>query len=476
MSTTASTLGRVRARASVPYLDQDFQVLRNRCLSSGQLFRDPAFPAAPESLGFDELGPTSPKTTGVQWMRPRDLCSNPQFIAGGATRTDICQGSLGDCWLMAAIASLTLNQDVLAQVIYPGQSFTEDYAGIFHFQLWQYGQWVDVVVDDKLPTINGKLLFVQSADRNEFWTALLEKAYAKVNGSYEALKGGCAIEGFEDFTGGISERYQLSEAPANLFRVMKRALKRGSLLSTAIAGHVDEAEEVTKEQLVKRHAYSVTAAVEVHVGAGQVQLVRLRNPWGHKEWSGAWSDESREWSSVPPQVKAKLNHCADDGEFWMSYTDFKEQYSKLEICNLIPDAPSHSRVGHWDLWQFEATFRSNRQFLIKLSSKGQGGTRTCSVLVGLMQKNVRKQKQLGCHFSNIGFAIYPVPKEYAGRKGVHLSSEALSRMRAVIRSEQHPMREVCQRFELLPGEYVIIPSTHEPNQESSFLLRVFCEK
>lgn len=78
MSGVASTLAKKRALAAgfgtntnaVKYLNQNFEGLRSECLSRGELFCDTMFPAAPESLGFNELGPRSPKTRGVVWKRP----------------------------------------------------------------------------------------------------------------------------------------------------------------------------------------------------------------------------------------------------------------------------------------------------------------------------------------------------------------------------------------------------------------------
>jgi len=79
------------------------------------------------------------------------------------------------------VSCLSQYPNLLKKIIPPGQGFTsaEDYCGIFRFNFWAFGKWREIIVDDKLPTFNGRLVFMHSPENNEFWTALLEKAYAK---------------------------------------------------------------------------------------------------------------------------------------------------------------------------------------------------------------------------------------------------------------------------------------------------------
>lgn len=461
-----------------------FEQLRQSCLQSGTLFEDADFPASNSSLFYSER----PQVPFV-WKRPGEIVENPEFILGGATRTDICQGELGDCWLLAAIASLTLNQKALARVVPQDQGFGSGYAGIFHFQFWQHSEWLDVVIDDRLPTFRDRLVFLHSADHNEFWSALLEKAYAKLNGSYEALKGGSAIEAMEDFTGGVAENFQIREAPEDFYEILEKALRRGSLLGCSIDTlNASESEARTPLGLIKGHAYTVTGLDQVNFHGQRIKLIRVRNPWGQVEWNGPWSDSSPEWRSVSLEEQKRLGHTAlDDGEFWMAFEDFKTHFDKVEICNLTPDALEDNTLHKWEVtihqgsWvrgstaggcrNFLDTFWTNPQIKLSLTERDEG-QEGCTFLAALMQKDRRRLKRFGANMLTIGYAIYQCPD-----KDGHLNRDFFRYHASLARSKTFiNLREVSGRFQLPPGDYILIPSTFEPHQEADFCLRIFSEK
>ncbi|KAM5165260.1 calpain-8-like [Mantella aurantiaca] len=490
-----SALGIGTNRNPVKYLNQDYEELRAQCLASKTLFEDPTFPAAQSSLGVNDLGPNSEKVQGLVWKRPLEIKQNPQFINEGANRADVRQGSLGDCWFLCSIASLTLNEECLNRVVPVDQSFDNNYSGIFHFKFWQYGQWVDVVVDDRLPTKKGTLLFVRSTAACEFWSALLEKAYAKLNGSYEALKGGLPVEALEDFTGGIGELYYFDNSPNNLFQIIGNALKAKSLVTCSTRSDSGSGEIVVTTNVVKNHAYSLTATEEISYRGDAVQIVRVRNPWGFKEWNGAWSDNSPEWKEVDPDVKARLHLKCEDGETWMPFSSFLVEFYRVEICHLnlnnvcCSDRHKWCQTGFDGKWtsgvtaggcRGNLTFYTNPQFQVTLENpdeeyKGDSEDPCCSVLVSLMQKERRKKKPQGGDLLRIGFYIYKVPKQTL--KDLQLGKDFFKKTKDAARLDFYKNhREVSNRFLLPIGNYVIVPTTYSPKEEADFFLRVISEK
>ncbi|TKR94293.1 hypothetical protein L596_008592 [Steinernema carpocapsae] len=483
------------SRPSRPVSSIDFYEERDKCLAENRLFEDPDFLADDSSLYFSRSPPKY-----VEWKRPGEIVNEPQLITAGQTRFDVIQGELGDCWLMAAAATITLRDELFYRVVPPDQSFTENYAGIFHFQFWHYGKWVDVVVDDRLPTSDGKLLYMHSREHNEFWSALLEKAYAKLHGTYECLKGGTTSEALEDMTGGLTEFIDLKQPPKNLLQMMFRGMEMGSLFGCSIEANPYEFEAKTREGLVKGHAYSITGMRMVDTPDGKIPLLRIRNPWGNEqEWNGDWSDDSRYWDYVSSEQKKEMNLVlAHDGEFWINFDDFMKHYDKMEICNLGPDVMDDINAmtgvdvdetvkgqwntrAHFGVWSSEdgtaggcrnylKSFSNNPQFAMTLSNPDPNDEDgLCTVIVAVLQMYRRELKPQGLENLAIGFAVYQVD-EISGHldQGFFGSYKSTARSPAFIN-----LREVTGRFRLRPGSYVIVPSTYEPNQDGEYMLRLY---
>lgn len=74
---------------------------------------------------------------------------------------------------------------------------------------------------------------------------------------------------------------------------------RRNYIICASAGKTNlTSEDYLRIGLISDHAYAVIEAHDLQTKEyGKVQLLKLRNPWGHKEWMGDWSDKSAKWTN-----------------------------------------------------------------------------------------------------------------------------------------------------------------------------------
>jgi hypothetical protein len=371
---------------------------RTFCCCCGWPYEDDDFFGA-KALG-DHSAHDSSKQTAKQmekatdWVRAKDLDAfegkRPQLFEGKIEPDDLCQGAVGDCWLVAAFACASEFPDCIR-----GLFVTKEYnpRGLYKVRIFDpvVKKWKIVIVDDRIPCEKGtKKPRFMSPNGNELWAIILEKAYAKFCGGYANLNGGFVLWGWQSMTGNnvfqmsrkedgtwYREDMEAIDNPKNkracgfrktkevyteemLWTLLKKYDKQKALLSASI-GKMDykntKAGKNTKtgpageqmldaEGLVAGHAYSVIQAKEVVEGRkvggvdipstsqkARVRLVQLRNPWGTFEWNGDWSDKSDKWKEHP-FIKKEVNFVdADDGAFWMTFEDFARFYTRVNVCD-----------------------------------------------------------------------------------------------------------------------------------------------
>lgn len=282
------------------------------------------------------------------------------------------QGGVGDCWFLSAVAVLAEREDIINSIVLD-KTLRSD--GIQRFCLFINGEFKIFQVDNFLACISktgqatkkakkshneDKLMFSHSSN-SCLWVPLLEKAYAKAHGSYFAIHGGWIREALLDLTGAPTETISFGNRHFDSDNTFIRLLsfKESKFPMGASTSH-------TAEGIVGHHAYSIIDVREINGTIGEQQsmtsfissssnehsrsykqsenntayvtenntlrLIRLRNPWGHKEFTGGFGSNSSLWTT-------KLRNLLDsgstnDGTFWMSYHDFLIRFESFEVCKV----------------------------------------------------------------------------------------------------------------------------------------------
>nr|KAF6336238.1 calpain 10 [Myotis myotis] len=493
-----------------------------------ELFRDPAFPASDSSLFSSFSTPLAQFREDITWRRPQEICATPRLFPDNPQEGQVKQGLLGDCWFLCACAALQKSRHLLDQVFLPGQPtwLDQTYRGSFTCRVWQFGRWVEVTIDDRLPCLAGRLCFSRCQREDVFWLPLLEKVYAKVHGSYEHLWAGQVADALVDLTGGLAERWNLKNLassrsqqdgsggsePKTCWQLL--SLKERCLISCSVfnpkAGTVQEfllfaldhhPSSPGARELGEFHAFIISDLRELRGQAGQsILLLRIQNPWGRRCWQGPWREGGEGWTQVDPVDSAELLSQLQEGEFWVDEEEFLREFDEVTIGYPVTEAGhlqslysekvlSHTQElpGAWVLGQSaggcrnNSGFPSNPKFWLRVSEPSE-------VYIAVLQRpRMRTVDWAGRAQAPVGDsrAVWS-PASILGKDypavGLHLWKVEKRRVSLPRILSTPPVagtvchaydREVHLRCELTPGYYLAVPSTFLKNVPGQFLLRVF---
>ncbi|XP_075717979.1 calpain-10 [Rhinoderma darwinii] len=458
------------------------------------LFVDLEFPACVSSLLGRGNTPLTPLCDRITWLRPQEICPSPHLFPENRKDAIGKQGILGDCWFICACSALQKSPSLLHQVFPADQCTWEDqgYTGCFVCRFWRFGRWVEVTIDDRLPCLGHKLCFSHCQDQGAFWLPLLEKAYAKLHGCYEALWAGQVVDALVDLTGGLVERWSLEFAEES-FReeMLSRMLDLKD--RCAMSCSVLHSKEGSRD-LGQFHAFTITDIQHGFTKDGQpLLLFRIHNPWGRSCWEGSWGKSGNKWALMDQTESSRFLSQIQDGEFWVDKEEFFREFNEVAVAFPVIKTDhvqsiwtgsvlSHTQqiYGSWIKGQNAGGSRNNSSFsnnpkywlrvrkqsevyliLMQISPRGEIGTSN-----NMSSRKLQREGSYSMVPIAVGLHLWKVEK-----RRFNLQKTILTTPVAGTSSHSYD-RQLHLRCKLSPGYHLLIPSTFLRDTEGDFLLRV----
>ena len=494
------------------------------CWATGGKFEDSGvggFPAAPgraegrsQPAVYNKGKPCAGMPTVTQWLRPEEFRNlqqpgesvpeayrQPMFFKSMFEIEGIIQGAgMDNRWFISALNIVASNRGQLDRIFFGEIDPTWVTYGFFVCKFYQDDpksddDWQVVVVDDRIPCdANGQPAFCRHPDPNVYWAMIIEKAYAKFAGTYEAMQGGTVVQGLEDLTGGIGYKFDLAkrekewippkgDVPERLWDEMMEKMKTEHVVGASCQTKGQPRPQTSKKGIELNRAYAVVTGGDFE----DYKLIRLRIPLSEdgtvKEWNGKWSDHSAAWSSRLMQM-LHYSRDSNDGTFWMEYADLCKHFNKVYMCRMLDDL--WTRFAVKSRWMDETaggctnfiSWRNNNQWLLTISRPNT------KLIIKLTQPDARKSTGNGRHYSNaIGFYILRgnapnAAGDHKRRKLICEDGDEEDGGDFVFVKEPRFSRQVTCEYTFEKASdtpYVLLPFMFEPGREGIFKLTILSD-
>ncbi|KAH8612484.1 putative cysteine peptidase Clan CA family C2 [Trypanosoma vivax] len=336
----------------------DSETVLRACVENGIPFVDLEFPPCQASLETEAKKPFK----HLPWARPSSYLPDYMVDQVRLFRTpiqpsNVDHGELGDSWVMCSISTITENPSRLINMFRhprdPELGKKERAVGGYRVTLNKNGIWRSVIVDSYLPISGGRPKYAKSkTDAAEIWPCILEKAFAKLHGSYAAICSGDPLHALQDMTGYPAYRFDdaFANAPRtgrdDLFQDWVNYAKLNYQLLLSTPGKDPKDKNTGDSKLAKRYkavglltgqAYTILDAK--FFPEYDLRLLKVRNAWeANANWNGDWCAEDEKWDSYPDVAQACDHRKEETSAFWLTWEACLHYFNGGGVCLNLPAA------------------------------------------------------------------------------------------------------------------------------------------
>ena len=123
----------------------------------------------------------------LKFFRPEQIYKSFTLFPKIFTIHQIFQGSLGNCYLISSFISIIHKNPNLIKNLFISNEINLN--GFYKIKLFISGKWKIITIDDLFP-FKGNFPAFSRTNSNDIWIFLLEKAFAKIYGSYLQIENG----------------------------------------------------------------------------------------------------------------------------------------------------------------------------------------------------------------------------------------------------------------------------------------------
>ncbi|MBN1943093.1 MAG: hypothetical protein JW849_07340 [Phycisphaerae bacterium] len=235
-------------------------------------------PASSDYVSLEIAGQNYRDPTLTSYASGYANFSHLAVFNNGPQYDDINQGSVGDCYFLAAVSSLSQTDPTIIQ-----QMITALGDGTYAVRFYSGSTEVYLRIDGDLPVnSSGNLVYARTSDTSEIWVPLIEKAYCHFRygqDSYASISGGWMDDVYREVTGvSATFQYTYNYSTSTLATYLRNNLNAGHAVT--LGSYSSAASPV-----VGGHAYQV-------VSIDASNYVTVYNPWGvdGRTWDSNYND------------------------------------------------------------------------------------------------------------------------------------------------------------------------------------------